>query len=438
MLKQFLRIAVLLAACYAPLAVADLGHESKGGSPIKDRFRRIGSFLAHHLDTRQVRLAHRLKSFDRFKATVPQVPVQVVANFPPQFAAIAGEELVGATVDDTASPVGKTILLHAQRFQAALEQFDRGREITITVLGDPGQAVKVTEADSARYLIQTSFLSFCLHEFLLASGEDDTRTQISSLLSASRADLEDWQKNQGPLQDVTVWMQLPYLRGPIVAATGDEQADDAKALQLFLAEYNRSGKAAEEAAKQKIVEEVEKKAPVLKATVEKQLPVKYALNLYNNDMEEFHRSPIVVDSRPVRLRAGVFYYTQKTVYLTLDTDLKPRIIDRNYIKGVPQRYREFYADNSLLHNFVGLLEADPTAYQSMVEAVPAQMASAKQLAQSLYGDSLLYFGPGGVFGEFATPNGTNVYYRTVSIWAQYGADEVERVYSMLPNGWVLE
>ncbi len=412
------------------------GKESKGGSDLKDRFRRIGAFLVSHLENEQVRLAARLKDFENFKKTVPEVPIKIVEKFPAEFGEIAKELLVGMTVDDASSPVGKTILLHHDRFKSALEQFDQGKTTTITIVGDVKLTKEITEENAAKHLIQKSFLSFCFHEYLLASKEDDTHTKLSSLLSATRENLERWSKEES-LENKIITAHLPVFNGPLVMRTKDEGQDDRKALKLFLEEYNATGKVIQEQAIKKLQEQISKKAKILKTSLVPSLPEKSTISFYNwlrfNGGDSSEQIPLAVS-----------YHSSPSVKFYLETDKKIKYVSDSFgltpIEGEGSSYREYHDQGALLFDKVSGLEAYQKALLSFQKDLPAKEKEYEELASALFGDRFvsLLREPETISARRTNKQRTSYRDQTYIQYVFEGLDVVEVFYRSKPYAIILE
>mgnify|MGYP000004573034 FL=1 len=347
-MKTKCQIALSILLTFSLLGHA--GQEGRGGHPLKDRFRRMGFFLSQHLEKNQIRLSARLKSLEIFKSVVKEVPIQLVEKFPDTVGSVASEVLVAITINDPKSPTGTTILLHHERFEKALAQFDKGEEAVVTIISDPNQIKIVTRENVDRFFVEQSFLSFCFHEYLLAAKEADTQTKLSSLLTASRDAYVNWSKATPGLKDESLSLKTFYFRGPVVLASGDVAADNQKALKLFYEEYDKQKvKEKNELAVKQLVEHVRKKVPVLKVTSSESSPYLYQIQYYNDYSQpgwSNYHEPVI---------AGVYYEQTFRSELVVDSDRK---IDCSYLDGMSAlsliegeafTYREFVEDKKLKH-----------------------------------------------------------------------------------------
>ncbi len=367
------------------------GHEGRGGNPNVDRFRRIGRFLVYHLSEKQVRLSTRLKNFETFKSTVKAVPIKLVEDFPKEFKEKLKQELVGMTIDDPTSPTKKTILLHEKRFIEALQQFDDGKETKVFVVGDPKLLVTVKEQTNP--LKEASFLSFCFHEFLLASQEEDTTMAISTELIATREGLSDWNSYYGGLKDRTLSLDLPPFFGKEVAATEDLKKDSDNALDSFIEGYSKEGKLAENHFIESIKKALGEKAPVIKFKVTgEKLPSETTLSFASGNYVETAPKDWNFSSK----RAAVFYTSKKSVLYYLDSD--ERIDSQSFLgqekskfAGEAFSYWEFEgAGSHLKMDKKSLIEAHRNALESFSNVWEKQKLSIEQKYKKLYGEHFLF------------------------------------------------
>jgi len=405
--SSFINLATITLADEKENRNGTLSQEGRGGNILIPGFKRLGHYLSYHITAKQTELSHLMRKPKEFDKNVSEIPVKVVDNFPKELVEKYGREyvdnLVGMTITDKDSPTGYTILLHSKRYPQAFNRFaaggssDKIKIISKTVkIAKPQEegVVQIETTETTRTedpndgfeVFEGSFLVFVFHELLLASGEMDSNFEISPFLRADRSSFMYWVKNQPKEQLTTLKVWFPATIGKIV----DDPKNKREAFDSLIELWKPEGERKENEFESKIDTAFKEKGIDSVARKWEQTGDENNFsecNYYYMGNEKGRTYPGL---------AGIYCHRQKKLNLTLRTykkNIKTISLD-TYVIGNSYLYDEIGTGTI---NWNALHQAFVDARKNFISIYEDKMLEAEQKAKLMYGDRLLFLGPGPIW-----------------------------------------